>query len=78
MVAAMKRVSSTFILRAEVSLDGRVEELDLLSELLSLLVQLSSLLLDLADVLGGLLQRGGFADLSAGGEEEGGGVTTRQ
>lgn len=47
----------------EVSLDGRVQELDFLSESLRLLVQLSSLLLHLADVLGRLLQRGGLTDL---------------
>lgn len=35
----------------EVLLDGRVEELDLLSESLRLLMQLSSLLLHLTDVL---------------------------
>lgn len=46
-----------------VSLDGRVQELDLLSESLSLLMQLSSLLLHFADVLSGLLQCGGFTDL---------------
>lgn len=50
--------------KVEVSLDGRVEELDLLPESLRLLMQLSSLLLHLADVLSRLLQRGGFTDLS--------------
>lgn len=49
--------------KVEVSLDGRVELLDLLSESLRLLLQLSSLLLHLADVLSRLLQRGGFTDL---------------
>lgn len=48
----------------EVSLNGRVQELNLLSESLRLLMQLSSLLLHLADVLSRLLQRGGFTDLS--------------
>lgn len=47
----------------KVSLDCRVQELDLLPQPLGLLMQLSSLLLHLADVLGSLLQRGGFADL---------------
>lgn len=46
-----------------ISLDGRVQVLDLLSESLSLLMQLSSLLLHLTDVFSRLLQRGGFTDL---------------
>lgn len=47
----------------KVSLDCRVQELDLLPQPLGLLVQLGSLLLHLTDVLGSLLQRGGFANL---------------
>ena len=46
-----------------VSLDGRVEELDLLPESLGLFLQRGSLLLHLADVLCGLVQGGGLADL---------------
>lgn len=49
--------------KQKASLDGRVENLDLLTESLSLLMQLSPLLLHLADVVGGLLQGGGLADL---------------
>ena len=50
-------------MRFSVSLDGRVEELDLLPESLGLFLQRGSLLLHLADVLCGLVQGGGLADL---------------
>ena len=45
------------------SLDGRVEELNLLPESLGLVVQQGALLLHLADVRCGLVQGGGLADL---------------